>query len=223
MSFDALADTESSIPPLVQPLRHASSLRILHHDGEWSDKAAIVPFFMREGVPYFIVYAPVPQQEGEQDRILPFQLARGTIRAEYRHNNTTMWIDKGRKTPPDHMEWIRNETALEAALREAEEELGMIAESILAIYDCGHLPYKNPEGQTYSLHMFLARIPDASVLTHPDPYACAARHDGLSYMEAKQLASIPMEQASYQMRPFKGHYLPLLRALHDAIMDEHIR
>jgi ADP-ribose pyrophosphatase YjhB (NUDIX family) len=181
-------------------------------------KAAILPFYWDGNLPRFVVYAPVPQQDGEHGKLLPFQIARGTIRAEYRLGERVFWHDKGRGKPPENAQWLRDETPAETALREAEEEVGLPPEAITTLYDCGLLPYQNPRGSVYRLHMFMAQIPDASVLAFPDPYACAARLAGITIAQARLLAEIPEADTSFERRPFKPSYLTLLEALHNTVM-----
>ncbi|NET71385.1 MAG: NUDIX hydrolase [Sphaerospermopsis sp. SIO1G2] len=200
-------------------LEDAETLKVMRFNAQKSQKAAILPFYKAaDGTPRFTVYAPVPQHDGEHGRILPYQIARGTIRALYMIDGQEVWLDKGRRKVPDNATHIKDETPQEAAIREAQEELGLPSDGVIALYDCGYLPYENPRGAVYMLHVFLAHIADPAVLDFPDPYACAARLDSLTLEEAKELATIPEEASSFESRPFKPTYLTLLEALHDTII-----
>jgi ADP-ribose pyrophosphatase YjhB (NUDIX family) len=205
--------------PPVHSLTAATTLAFMRFPAPETHKAAILPFYWHASSPRFVVYAPVPQQEGEHGKLLPYQIARGTIRAQYRHAERVFWQDKGRGKPPEGAQWLRDETPAQAALREAQEEVGLPLEGITTLYDCGLLPYQNPRGSVYRLHMFLAHIPDATVLTFPDPYACAARLDGITIEQARTLAEIPQAETSFERRPFKPSYLTLLEALHDTVVE----
>jgi hypothetical protein len=201
-------------------LNNTKSLEFMRFKAVSSNKSAILPFFLdKNNVVHFIAYAPVPQHEGEHGRILPYQIARGTIRSEYRLGEKTIWQDKGRSKGISGATFVRDETPLEAALREGEEELGMPTQAVQTIYDCGELPYQNPKGVVYSLHMFLAKIEGANVLAEPDPYSCAARLNGVTLEQAENLAQIPISETSFETRPFKESYLTLLRALNDTVLE----
>ncbi len=201
-------------------LTKAKSLDFMRFNAINSNKSAILPFFMNDAnIPHFIAYAPVPQHEGEHGRILPYQIARGTIKSEYKLGEKTIWQDKGRSKGLSGATLVRDETPLEAALREGEEELGMPLAAVQTIYDCGELPYQNPKGVVYSLHMFMAKINDASALAEPDPYSCAARLNGVTLEQAENLAQINPIETSFEIRPFKESYLTLLRALNDTILE----
>ncbi len=202
--------------PIIS-LYEAETLQLLRFPAPNAHKAAILPFYFDAlGVPHYVVYAPVPQYEGEHEKQLPYQIARGTMQAEYRKGEASYMIDRGRELPQDYSVWVRDEPPAEAALREAEEELGLTGEHILTLYDCGLLPYQNPRGSVYSVHMFLAQIADASVLGQPDPYACAARLDGITLTEAQIMTTQP----DVSGRLFKATYLTLLEAL-DATVRMH--
>ncbi len=206
-------------PPIIS-LKDAPTLTVMRFKAQESFKAGILPFYFVGDVPKLVVYAPVPQHEGENGKILPYQLARGTMQAKYTLDGKEFWHDKGRRKPPEGSEWVEDETPANAAMREAEEELGLPRSGIETLYECGWLPYQNPRGTVYNVCMFLAHIPDPSVLAFPDPYACAARLDGMTLEEAKELARIPEASTSFDTRPFKSSYLTLLEALHDTIMAE---
>jgi ADP-ribose pyrophosphatase YjhB (NUDIX family) len=214
-------ENEKSQNIKIVNLNNANTLRLMRFNAMDSFKAGILPFFLDGNkTPHFILYAPVPQHDGEHGKILPYQIARGTIRSEYRLNDKTIWIDKGRnKSIPSGAIFMRDETPVEAALREAEEELGMPHNAPDVLYDCGELAYQNPKGVVYKLHMFLSHIKDASKLSHPDPYVCAARLNGITLEQAEELAKLPKEQATFESRPFKDTYLNLLRTLHDTILE----
>jgi ADP-ribose pyrophosphatase YjhB (NUDIX family) len=204
--------------PEIISLEDATTLNVMRFNAPESHKAAILPFHFDGEKIRFVVYAPVPQHEGEHGKLLPYQIARGTMRSEYTLDGKTLWVDMGRKRPPEGAQWVRDETPAEAAMREAKEEVGLPPEAITTLYHCGRLPYQNPRGTVYSLHTFLARIPDASVLAFPDPYACAARLDGVTLSEAQELARIPEAETSFDTRPFKPSYLTLLEVLYDTVL-----
>lgn len=205
--------------PETLSLEHASTLKVMRFNAQKSEKSAILPFYLEhDNTPRYILYAPVPQHEGEHGLILPYQIARGTIRAQYREGERLFWIDKGRRCAGAQAEWVRDESPVEAAVREAKEELGLPATGIETLYDCGRLPYQNPRGTVYSLFVFLARIQGPSVLDFPDPYACAARLNGATLAEAQELSKIPPEESSFDNRPFKASYLTLLEALHETVL-----
>ncbi len=202
-------------------LRDAVSLARLRVSAKSGNKAAILPFYLdKHGVPRFVIYAPVPQRQGEHGRMLSYQIARGTMQALYRINDKEHWVDKGRNHVPGNPQWLKDESPDEAAMREAHEELGLLTEDILTLYDCGTLPYQNPRGIVYTLHTFIARITDASVLQTPDPYACAARLSNVTLQDCKDLAALNEAQTMISdKRPFKQTYLPLMEALHNTIME----
>lgn len=205
--------------PKIISWQDAQTLNVMRFKAQRSHKAGILPFYFVGDELRMVVYAPVPQHEGEHGKILPYQLARGTIQAKYRLDGKEFWQDKGRRPPPKGSEWLEDEKPAITAMREAEEELGLKAADILTLYDCGWLPYQNPRGKVYNIAMFLARIPDPSVLAFPDPYASAARLDGVTLEDAKELARIPDAESSFDMRPFKPSYVTLLEALHGTVLE----
>jgi ADP-ribose pyrophosphatase YjhB (NUDIX family) len=204
--------------PEIIFLEAATTLNVMRFNAVSSHKAAILPFHFVDGDPRYVVYAPVPQHEGEHGKLLPYQIARGTMQAEYQLDGKVTWHDKGRGRAPERAQWVRDESPAEAALREAQEELGLPREGISTLYDCGKLPYQNPRGVVYSLHMFLARIPSPEALAFPDPYACAARLNAMTLSQARTLATIPEAETTFEMRPFKPSYLTLLEVLHETVM-----
>jgi hypothetical protein len=206
----------TTLPPVIS-VKNADALKGLDYDASRCDKAAIIPFFMGEdGMPRFVVYAPVPQRD--PDCILPYQIARGTMRSEYQVGEKTEWQDRGRGLPPEGAIWLQDEDPALAALREGEEELGLPSEQVERLYDCGVLAYENPQGEMYGLHVFLARIPHKDVLMQPDPAICAARLDDMTYSNAVELANIPEQEVTTEHRPFKDTYLQLLHTLENIVV-----
>ena len=204
--------------PEIVSLETATTLNVMRFNAVSSHKAAILPFYFLQGDPRYVVYAPVPQHEGEHGKLLPYQIARGTIQSEYRLDGKPLLLDMGRGRAPEKAEWIRDESPAEAALREAREEVGLPTEGITKLYDCGKLPYQNPRGVVYSLRVFLAQIAGPQVLAFPDPYACAARLDAMTLEQARTLALIPESSTTFETRPFKPSYLTLLEALHETVL-----
>ncbi len=203
--------------PEILSLENATTLNVMRFNAVGSHKAAILPFYFANDQPRYVVYAPVPQHEGEHGKLLPYQIARGTIQSEYRLDGKTFRQDIGRGRAPEKAEWMRDESPAEAALREAHEEVGLPGEHIRTLYDCGKLPYQNPRGVVYSLRVFLAHILGPQALAFPDPYACAARLDALTLEQARTLALIPERDTTFETRPFKPSYLTLLEALHETV------
>ena len=200
-------------------LHEHAALAPLRVNAKHSYKAGIVPFYLDQGEVKFVLYAPVPQREGQHGNILPYQVARGTMQAQYDVSGTLKWFDKGRYQAPSDAQWKQDEPYYQTALREAEEELGLPQNKVNILYDCGWLPYQNPKGSIYSIYMFLAHIDGAHVLDFPDPYACAARLDGIEYHKLIQMAELPSAQSFNDPRPFKKSYLTMLEMFDTVIHD----
>jgi ADP-ribose pyrophosphatase YjhB (NUDIX family) len=205
--------------PCITSIEHHPALSGLRVQAQPSFKAGIVPFFVQDGDIKLVVYAPVPQREVQHGTMLPFQIARGTMQTAYRVGGLTQWFDKGRHTAPLNAEPLYDEPYVTTALREAHEELGLHEARIIHLYDCGWLPYQNPKGSTYNIYMFLAQITDASVLDMPDPYACAARLDGVNLTRLQALSVLPPATSYQEQRPFKASYMPMIEALYHTISD----
>ena len=202
---------DMSPPVKITSIRDMPRLAAWQYHGEASFKAAILPFYMRDGQPHFVVYAPVPTREASNPPQLPLQIARGTMQRAYMHDGGLLWLDHGRQTPPSGAVHLYDEVPYVTALREGEEELGLPGAAIMQLYACGCMSYRNPRGAHYGLHMFLAEIPGAHMLHEPDVYACAARHDHLTWDAVAQGEAMPC--------PFKPSYREMLHALHDAVIS----
>ncbi len=201
-------------------LHDHEALKALRVNVKQSYKAGIVPFYIENGDVKFVLYAPVPQREGQHGTILPYQVARGTMQAQYDVEGELKWFDKGRHQAPNDAIWKQDEPYSDTALREAEEELGLPKDKVNRLYDCGWLPYQNPKGSIYGIYMFLAHIDGAHVLDFPDPYACAARLDGVTYKELIDMAALPPAENFGDARPFKPSYLVMLEVFEQVILSQ---
>lgn len=203
--------------PKIISLHDHAALQALRVKVKQSHKVGIVPFYHDENDIKFVLYAPVPQREGQHGKILPYQIARGTMQAQYEVNGELLWYDKGRHLTPKRAVWKQDEPYYHTALREAQEELGLHKEKVNQLYDCGWVPYQNPKGNIYGIYMFLAHINNAHVLDFPDPYACAARLDGVGYNTLAEMVELPPAESFGDARPFKKSYLAMLKVFENLI------
>ncbi len=159
-------------------------------------KAGLLPYMQNEEGVRFLLHRPKPVRNPQD--VLPFQIARGSREAvmegeavELRdHAEAIRLLEAGAEMIP----------AQQTALREAEEELGLPADAITCLYDCGVLAYKD-----YGIHCFMAQVAE-------DVRLLPARDSAeVAWLSQKEVSSMAATGA------FNPGYLPLLDAMAQTI------
>jgi hypothetical protein len=179
-AFDALRYRDEGMPPI---------------------KAGILPYYRDDaGQVRFLLQRPKTTKPEDQDKTLPFQIARGS-----RH----VWNGEEIRTREDAKRLgVTKEKHLQPAdaeaTKEGEEELGITKAGILILNDCGSLVYNG-----YGVHLFAAEMDTSVPLLSPD--------------DSHEVRWMTLAQAREQTQTgdFKEKYLPMLEAAAHAINTEH--
>lgn len=179
----------SRVQTLVHSLAHLCVFDSVRFGGSLALKAGILPFRYGAGGLVFLVAAPKPVKSPSDT--VPFAIARGSRRVRVSGGD---WADA--RGLPELAAASQIESAHETALREGEEELGLPAGAVRALYDCGILAYKD-----YGIHFFLAEVAQGTALL---PARDSAALRWVNREDAREMA---------EGGQFNPSYLPLLEAL----------
>lgn len=174
-------------------------MNILHA----TNKVGLLPYRFSGTEAAFLLHLPRPKKAEEAD-LMKWGVARGTVR---RRGEAGEWLDIRDAALLPSLPLDSIEPHVDAALHEAEEELGLLPDEVqMELWrDHGLLTYDSETKGSYALHLFSVRVRDDVLVEVLN----ARAQDSLDVA----WFTLPQMRAMVEADKMKAGYLPMVEAV----------
>lgn len=166
---ETISMSDADMEPYFKTLQRARVMMAHphgHHSATQPDVhlAGLIPIYSEQGKLH--TYVMRPKAEKPKLGTPQLQIGKGTRRIK----DGKQWRDANRADYPISDSKDKAEPLVITALREGQEELGLVLDNILLIYDCGvHSFFSSTTEEEKRMAVFMVAMDDPAMFVEPDP------------------------------------------------------